>query len=289
MHKHWDSFLFQEHGNIRLRQRINGSEEPPESQHPEQNRYLKRNCYIISLPTYAALVVLIIGLLLFWSVYALHYRLPTPLSLKDIESHPERFIAERALNHLRQLASYGSKPVGSYENEVLAVEFLTREISFIMQQANPEQKISFDIQKCAGSYFLAYKPYSCTNYYSQVQNLVVKLSSGTNSSSSLLINCHFDSAPTSPGRLLYCFFKCVTKRGQTDFGDHCHSTWYFFVALLWSFSIVMYENVFKFLDYSDSIKQIVASDVAEPGKWYCQSAWALPGHPFGSWLVIVNI
>ncbi|XP_033611136.1 endoplasmic reticulum metallopeptidase 1 isoform X3 [Cryptotermes secundus] len=188
-----------EHGNIRLRQRSNGYEEPPESQHPEQNRYLKRNCYIISLPTYAALVVLIIGLLLFWSVYALHYRLPTPLSLKDIESHPERFIAERALNHLRQLASYGSKPVGSYENEVLAVEFLTREISFIMQQANPEQKISFDIQKCAGSFFLAYKPYGCTNYYSQVQNVVVKLSSSTNSSSSLLINCHFDSAPTSPG------------------------------------------------------------------------------------------
>lgn len=154
------------------------------------------------------------GLLLFWIVYALHYRLPTPLSLKDIESHPERFIAERALNHLRQLASYGSKPVGSYENEVLAVEFLTREISFIMQRANPEQKISFDIQKCTGSYFLAYKPHGCTNYYSQVQNLVVKLSSSTNSSSSLLINCHFDSVPTSPGRLLHCFFKCVTEQGQ---------------------------------------------------------------------------
>jgi hypothetical protein len=162
------------------------------------------------LPTYAALVVLIVGLLLFGVVYALHYMLPTPLSIRDIGSHPDRFIAERALNHLRQLASYGPKPVGSYENEVLAVEFLTREISFIMQRANPEQKISFDIQKCTGSYFLAFEPYGCINYYSQVQNLVVKLSSSTNSSSSLLINCHFDSVPTSPGRLLHYFFNFIT-------------------------------------------------------------------------------
>jgi hypothetical protein len=177
--------------------------------HPEQNRYLKRNCYIISLPTYAAFIVLFVGLLLFSAVYSLHYMLPTPLSIKDIGSHPNRFIAERALNHLRQLANYGSKPVGSYENEVLTVEFLTREISFIMQRANPKQKILFDMQKCTGSYFLAFKPYGCINYYSQVQNIVVKLSSSANSSSSLLINCHFDSVPTSPGRLLHCFFNCI--------------------------------------------------------------------------------
>jgi hypothetical protein len=149
--------------------------------------------------------VFIIGVLLFGLAYALHYRLPTPLSLKDIDSHPDQFIAEKALNHLRQLASYGSKPVGSYENEILAVEFLTREISFIMQRASPAQKISFDIQKCTGSYPLLFKPYGFTNYYSHVQNIVVKLSSSANSSSSLLINCHFDSVPTSPGRLLHCY------------------------------------------------------------------------------------
>jgi hypothetical protein len=179
--------------------------------------------------------VLSIGLLLFWIVYALHYRLPTPLSLKDIESHPERFIAERALNHLRQLTSYGSKPVSSYENEVLAVQFLIREISFIMHRANPEQSIEFDIQKCTGSYFLAYTPHGCTNYYSQVQNLVVKLSSSTNSSASLLINCHFDSVPTSPGRLLPYFFKCVTEQGQTDFGDLCYHSTGIFCSIIMKF------------------------------------------------------
>ena len=88
--------------------------------------------------------MLFIGLLLFGLAYVLHYRLPAPLSIKDIGSHPDKFIAERALNHVHQLTSYGSKPVGSYENEVLAVEFLTREVSFIMQRANPAQKIYFD-------------------------------------------------------------------------------------------------------------------------------------------------
>jgi hypothetical protein len=210
--------LFQEHKNIRQRLRNDGNEDPPETYQPEQNRYLKHNSNIISLPTYVALVLLFIGLLLFGLAYVLHYRLPAPLSIKDIGSLPDQFIAERALNHLRHLTNIGSKPVGSYENEVLAVEFLTREISFIMQRANPAQKVSFDIQKCTGSYFLDFKPYGIMNYYSQVQNLVVKLLSSTNSSSSLLINCHFDSVPTSPGRPLYCFLCCMTEQSLKNSG-----------------------------------------------------------------------
>lgn len=216
--KQWDCFLFQEHRNIRLRLRNDGIEDPPETYPPEQNRYLKHNSDFISLPTYVALGMLFIGLLLFGITYILHYRLPAPLSIKDIGSHPNQFIAERALSHLRQLTSYGSKPVGSYENEVLAVEFLSREISFIMQRANPAQKISFDIQKCSGSYFLEFEPHGITNYYSQVQNVVVKLFSSTNSSSSLLINCHFDSVPLSPGSPLYCCLHCMREQCLKTFG-----------------------------------------------------------------------
>jgi len=225
--------LFQEHRNIRLRLRNDGNEDPPETYQPEQNRYLKHNYDIISLPTYVALGVLFIGLLLFGLVCVLHYRLPAPLSIKDIGSHPDQFIAERALSHLRQLTSYGSKPVGSYENEILAVEFLSREISFIMQRANPAQKISFDIQKCSGSYFLEFKPYGITNYYSQVQNVVVKLFSNTNSSSSLLINCHFDSVPTSPGSPLHCCPHCMREQCLKNFWSHNHqTTLYLFVFVL---------------------------------------------------------
>jgi hypothetical protein len=196
--------------------RTDENDDLSESQQPEEDRYLKYNFNVINLPTYTALVVLSIGLLLFALACALHYRLPTPLSIKDIGSHPDHFIAERALNHLHQLSGYGSKPVGSYENEVLAVDFLTREISFIIQRANPVHKISFDIQKCTGSYFLGFMPYGFTNYYSQVQNLVVKLSSSVNSSSSLLINCHFDSVPTSPGRIFHCSLDYIIEQGGTN-------------------------------------------------------------------------
>lgn len=225
--------LFQERRNIRLRLRNDGNEDPPETFQPEQNRYLKHNSDIISLPTYVTLVMLVIGLLLFGLAYVSHYRLPSPLSIKDIGSHPAQFIAERALSHLRHLTSYGSKPVGSYENEVLAVAFLSREISFIMQRANPAQKISFDIQKCSGSYFLEFKPYGVTNYYSQVQNIVVKLISNTNSSSSLLINCHFDSVPTSPGSSLYCFLQCMMEQCLKNFGHTVTKALYTFFFLKW--------------------------------------------------------
>jgi len=255
--KHWDCFLFQEHRNIRLRLRNDGNEDPPETYQPEQNRYLKHNSDIISLPTYVALGVLFIGLLLFGLAYVLHYRLPAPLSIKDIRSHPNQFIAERALSHLRQLTSYGSKPVGSYENEVLAVEFLSREISFIMQRANPAQKISFDIQKCSGSYFLEFKPHGITNYYSQVQNVVVKLFSNTNSSSSLLINCHFDSVPSSPGSPLYFCLHCMREQCLKKFGHTVTKAPYTYLFLFWS-DILLCKNSFNIFSCWNSIKVSIA-------------------------------
>lgn len=255
--KYWDCFLFQERRNIRLRLRNDGNEDPPETYQPEQNRYLKHNSDIISLPTYVALGMLFIGLLLFGLAYVLHYRLPAPLSINDIGSHPNRFIAERALSHLRQLTSYGSKPVGSYENEVLAVEFLSREISFIMQRANPAQKISFDIQKCSGSYFLEFKPYGITNYYSQVQNVVVKLFSNTNSSSSLLINCHFDSVPASPGSPLYCCVPCMREQCLKNFGYTVTKAPYTYLFLFWS-DIFLHKNSFNVFSCWNSIKVSMA-------------------------------
>ncbi|KAJ9584785.1 hypothetical protein L9F63_020873 [Diploptera punctata] len=188
--------VYNEEKGIRLRVHNGEYEDTTDVRSPEERRHIKKHANI-HLPTYVALLVVFCGIIFFGLAYFLQYRIPKPLLIKDIETYPNQFIAERALNHLRQLVSFGSKPVGSYENEVLAVEFITREVRFIMQRANPAQKISFDIQKCTGSYTLKFKPHGLTNYYSQVQNIVVKL--GSNSSSSLLINCHFDSVPTSPG------------------------------------------------------------------------------------------
>lgn len=91
---------------------------------------------------------------------------------------------------------------GSYENEVLAVDFLKREINFIIQQAHKKQKIDVDHQIVSGSYYLDLKPYGLINVYENVQNIIVRIESENNLNSSLLLNCHFDSVPTSPGIVL---------------------------------------------------------------------------------------
>lgn len=69
-----------------------------------------------------------------------------------------------------------------------------------MRQANPIHKIMYDLQKTSGSYYLEFKPMGLASYYSNVQNVVVKIGPHSNATSSLLINCHFDSVPASPGK-----------------------------------------------------------------------------------------
>lgn len=113
--------------------------------------------------------------------------------------YPDSFIAEKAQSYLKLLTDLGPRVVGSYENEFLSVDILKREIELIQQQANKNHTIEVDIQVVTGSYLLGYKPNSIINAYSNVQNVVVKLSSRNDSESSVLVNAHFDSVPTSPG------------------------------------------------------------------------------------------
>lgn len=103
---------------------------------------------------------------------------------------------------MKSLTDLGPRVLGSYENEILSVDLLKREIQFIQQQANKNFIIDLDIQMVSGSYFLGYKPNGIINAYSNVQNVVVKVSSKNSSAYSILVNAHFDSVPTSPGKWL---------------------------------------------------------------------------------------
>lgn len=91
----------------------------------------------------------------------------------------------------------GPRVAGSYENEVLAADFLQREINIIAQKAHKNHKIELDVQVVSGSHYIWMKPNGKFVPYSNLQNIVVKLQGKTNSS--VLINAHFDSVPTSPG------------------------------------------------------------------------------------------
>lgn len=126
-----------------------------------------------------------------------------PVALSTNSGATDRFIGERARADLQILNDFGPRPTGSYANEVLAVDFLKREISFIQQAANPAQRIYADVQKVSGAYWGAFKPHGMTNVYRNVQNVVVKLVGAEEaqgrSNHTLMLNCHFDSVAGSPG------------------------------------------------------------------------------------------
>lgn len=102
---------------------------------------------------------------------------------------------------MKILNNFGPRPTGNYANEVLAIDFFKKEISYIQQQAHKNQKIYADIQKTTGSYWAAFKPHGMTNVYRNVQNVVVKLigKSEGRTNDTLMLNCHFDSVAGSPG------------------------------------------------------------------------------------------
>lgn len=114
----------------------------------------------------------------------------------------DRFIAARAQDYLNSLIKMGPRPVGSYENEIYARDFLQKEIEKIKRESNPIQTITTADQVSSGSYYLDMRPVGYISYYANVQNIVVRLSSsGRKYASAVLINCHFDTVPGSPGIL----------------------------------------------------------------------------------------
>ena len=125
-------------------------------------------------------------------------RLPQPLTFKDAQTHPDRFIEERARTSLKKITSVGPRPAGSYENEVLAADFIRRELDSISKRANPIHRLTVDIQKPRGSFNLDFVD-GITHHYRNIQNIVVKVESNHGGKDALLVNCHFDSVPQSPG------------------------------------------------------------------------------------------
>lgn len=113
---------------------------------------------------------------------------------------PTTFNAEKAQADLKILTDIGPKAAGSYENEVLAVDFIKRQLDLIQHFAHVNQKIDIDLQIVSGSYYLTYRPYGIINSYGNVQNIAVRLAGKNNSTNSILINSHFDTVPTSPGK-----------------------------------------------------------------------------------------
>ncbi|XP_066140903.1 endoplasmic reticulum metallopeptidase 1 [Euwallacea fornicatus] len=168
----------------------------PKSNYIFGNRESKISIH--SIPYYVAIALVVLLAFLFWVVYLVDGILPTPLTVKDELKNPHAFITERAIWDLKNLTNIGPRVVGSYENEVVTVDYLQNRIRAIIQDKHPNQFLEQDLQLTSGAYYLTSRNKAVINTYNKVQNIAVKLS-GRNGTYSVLINSHFDSVPTSPG------------------------------------------------------------------------------------------
>ncbi|XP_037035534.1 endoplasmic reticulum metallopeptidase 1-like isoform X1 [Bradysia coprophila] len=135
-------------------------------------------------------IVLYIGTLLSYQT------LPTPILLENEAQYPHRFVAERAKRLNDELTGIGPRVVGSIENEVLAIQFLEREVQKIIESRNVIHNIEYEVQNSSGSFELDLM----TSVYNDIQNFVVRFTPADRIPSHfLLINSHFDTVPISPG------------------------------------------------------------------------------------------
>ncbi|XP_061721042.1 endoplasmic reticulum metallopeptidase 1-like [Cydia pomonella] len=127
--------------------------------------------------------------------------LPEPLTQA---AEPTSFIAENAHKHLVTLTSIGPRVAGSYENEVLAVGVLVGALREIAAGASPHHILEIDVHTASGAFSLSFLD-GMNNVYRDVQSVVARLSARggrpppASRRNALLINCHFDTVPDSPG------------------------------------------------------------------------------------------
>ncbi|EZA53278.1 Endoplasmic reticulum metallopeptidase [Ooceraea biroi] len=165
---------------------------------PYDNKAASRKQNVLPNDTQHLLFVLTFFLFVSFVIIVLEKNLPEPITIDTEGLHPGRFVAEHARNHIVNLTSIGPRIAGSYENEILAIRFLTTTINNVIGAAHENHKIVLDITKHSGAFPLKFLD-GMTNVYRNVQNVIVKVGPHRPMLHSLLLNCHFDSFLESPG------------------------------------------------------------------------------------------
>lgn len=166
---------------------------------PYENRTAFKKQDILPNDTQHLLFVLTFFLFVSLIVIVVEKNLPEPVTIDIEKLHPGRFVAERARNHIVNLTSLGPRIAGSYENEVLAVNYLTKMINDVIKTAHENHRILFNITRHSGAFPLKFLD-GMTNVYRNVQNVIVKVGPRRPKIHSLLLNCHFDTFFESPGK-----------------------------------------------------------------------------------------
>lgn len=169
----------------------------PNGQRTLPSRHRRR---LLGETFYACLLAFYLGSALL--VFRLQSALPNVVT-SDSEAEGHVFVGSRARQLLKELVGFGQRTVGSAQNELAAVDFVTKELKRIQARARPVHKLEFDVQQPNGSFFLDFID-GFTSSYRGVKNVVARLASANeltpaDQKHSLLVNCHYDSAPGSPG------------------------------------------------------------------------------------------
>lgn len=159
--------------------------------------YTQRKANVHNLSNWWSLTIFAATFFLGWITKQRMLSLPHALTVNELSTHAESFIAERAFYDLNILTSFGTRPVGTEANEKLAVDFFRRELDYIRNGAHANQRIDSDVQVVSGAYFIEFKPHPMNNAYRNVQNVVALLAGSEEQTASrnhtLMLNCHFDS------------------------------------------------------------------------------------------------
>lgn len=156
-------------------------------------------------------------------------RFPAPVSVESLKNYEGRrssqFSEERARNFVVDLSNIGSKIAGSYENEVAALEYIVMHLKYIKNHVKAVNKIDIDVQKTSGCFPLTFRD-GMMSCYRDITNIIARIGPKKSTNKSLLINCHYDSVPSSPGKrtnlmqvylinLIICFssFNLIAEMG----------------------------------------------------------------------------
>ncbi|KPJ07504.1 Endoplasmic reticulum metallopeptidase 1 [Papilio machaon] len=133
-------------------------------------------------------------------------RLPAP---RRASPDADAFDGYRAHAHLVNLTAIGARVAGSYENEVLAVRWAVQALRQVAAHASPHNSLEIDVHSASGAFPLTFLD-GMNNVYRDVQSVVARARGRGGETSSarrtarptrtaLLINCHYDTVPGSPG------------------------------------------------------------------------------------------